>query len=175
MKSDFSINVQVNVGVTPDVVALVKAILAHNQLPPISIDAAAPQPQPGVKPEQTEAQEAEERGEQAKADTATSEQPKPSETAPAEEKPKELTVADVREAMHKTRQRIEGEDYKEHTDSEAYKKYHRTLNGIFKQIAALLGSDLPSQLPPEQRQAFIDECEELKVLEDGTIGRELPF
>lgn len=169
MKSDFSINVQVNVGVTPEVVALVTAILAHK--PAIAGWGEEPQAQAQAEPKPQP---------EATAEPAASEQPKPQpEPEPQAEQPaeapRELTVADVREAMHKTRQRIEGEDYKEHTDSEAYKKYHRVLNGVFKQIAALLGADLPSQLPPEQRQAFIDECELLNIQKDGTIGKDLAF
>lgn len=173
MKSDFSINVQVNVGVTPEVVALITAILARRPSQATAIETQEQRPQPQAE---TEAKESGGEAEAKPETPAKSEEPQPS-PAPSdgEAKPKELTVADVREAMHKTRQRIEGEDYKEHTDSDLYKKYHRVLNGVFKQIAALLGSDLPSQLPAEQRQAFISECEQLKVLEDGTIGKDLPF
>lgn len=165
MKSDFSINVQVSVGVTPEVVALVTAILAHKPAV-VGFTAEEPQPEAETKPASEQPDQS-----QTPAETQAAAEPQPQ----PEQKPAELTVADVREAMHKTRQRIEGEDYKEHTDSEAYKKYHRALNGVFKQIAALLGADLPSQLPAEQRQAFIDECEQLKVLKDGTIGKDLPF
>lgn len=78
---------------------------------------------------------------------------------------------DVREAMHTARQRIEGNDYKEHTDSEPYKKYHRALTEQFKSISASLGSDRPSALPPEQRGSFIKACNKLRVLDDGTIGQ----
>lgn len=131
--------------------------------------------QPRPQAQQTNKAKAEEAKDPQEPAEAESKEPQPSAATQTEGKPKELTVADVREAMHKTHQRIEGEDYKEHTDGDLYKKYHRVLNGIFKQIAALLGSDLPSQLPAEQRQAFIDECGQLKVLEDGTIGKDLPF
>lgn len=99
------------------------------------------------------------------------EQPK----EPEEDKPKALTAEDVRAAMHRTRQRIEGEDYKDHTDGELYQKYHKALTGKFKGIAALLGADKPSALPEGQRAAFIAQCDELEVLEDGTIGEPLPF
>lgn len=77
--------------------------------------------------------------------------------------------------MHQTRLRIEGEDYKENTSGELYKKYHKELSTQFKQIAAFLGAEKPSLLPADKRQAFIDECAKLKVLNDGTIGNELPF
>lgn len=116
----------------------------------------------------------------------TEEQPKEKNTSKAEEQPKEdkpkqteqpkaLTAEDVRAAMHRTRQRIEGEDYKDHADGELYQKYHKVLTGKFKGIAALLGADKPSALPEEKRKAFIEQCDALKVLEDGTIGEPLPF
>ena len=89
--------------------------------------------------------------------------------------PKELTEEDVRAAIHRTRQRIEGEDYKEHTDSDAYKKYHRVLTAEFKNISALLGADKPSALPAGQRANFIKRCDELRVMEDGKIGAQCPY
>ena len=86
-----------------------------------------------------------------------------------------MTEEDVRAAMHQTRLRIEGEDYKENTSGELYKKYHKALSTQFKSIATFLGAEKPSLLPADKRQAFIDECAKLKVLNDGTIGNELPF
>ena len=77
--------------------------------------------------------------------------------------------------MHKTRQRIEGEDYKENTDGEAYKKYHKALTAQFKNIAALLGADKPSALPTDKIESFIKQCDELQILKDGTIGTECPY
>lgn len=164
MKTDFSINVQVNLGVTPEIVALVNAILCHRptvaptaeealdgngqvdnkpedttpaqpQQPTNKRgrkkkeDAAADKPEPTKEPagdEQQEAaaNEADANGEQeeAKAEEAA---PQDESQAEAEEKP--LTAEDVRAAMHKTRQRIEGEDYKENTNGDLYKKYHKPL------------------------------------------------
>lgn len=91
------------------------------------------------------------------------------ETAPAAQPEKALTEEDIRAAMHRTRQRFEGEEYKENTDSEAYKKYHKALTGMFKQIAAMLGADKPSALPADKRAAFIAECEALTTDENGLI------
>ena len=88
---------------------------------------------------------------------------------------KPLTEEDIRSAMHRTRQRFEGDNYKENTESEYYKKYHRQLTGIFKQIAAVLGSDKPSTLPAEKRADFIRECDELVIGEDGKIETKTPF
>ena len=103
---------------------------------------------------------------------APAEESKPeAKEEPTPEKPKELTEQDIRGAMDKTRKRIEGEDYKDNTESEGYQKYHRQLTSMFKNIAAELGAEKPSALPAEQRQAFITECDLLQVMEDGTIGK----
>jgi hypothetical protein len=76
--------------------------------------------------------------------------------------------------MHRTRQRIEGEDYKENTDSELYKKYHKALTAQFKQIASLLGADKPSTLPADKRSSFIQQCDEL-IVKDGNITVKVPY
>lgn len=216
MKTDFSINVQVNLGVTHEIVALVNAILCHRptvaptaeeafdgngqvdnkpedttpaqpQQPTNKRgrkkkeDAAADKPEPTKEPavdEQQEAaaNEADANGEQ----VAEQEESKAEEVAPqnegqeqAEEKP--LTAEDVRAAMHKTRKRIEGEDYLENTKGDLYKKYHKPLTATFKNIAALLGAEKPSALPPDKIASFMEQCDELHVMEDGTIGPKLPF
>lgn len=218
MKTDFSINVQVNLGVTPEIVALVNAILCHRPtVTPTAEEAlegngrvdnkpedttpAQPQqptnkrsrkkkeetatdkPEPTKEPagdEQQEAaaNEADANGEQ----VAEQEEAKAEEAAPqnesqakteAEEKP--LTAEDVRAAMHKTRKRIEGEDYLENTKGDLYKKYHKPLTATFKNIAALLGAEKPSALSPDKIASFIEQCDELRVMEDGTIGPKLPF
>jgi hypothetical protein len=88
---------------------------------------------------------------------------------------RQYTEEDIREAMHKTRLRIEGEDYKTNTDGEAYKRYHRQLTGAFKNIASTLGAEKPSALPPDKREDFIRQCEELTVSESGNLEVPLPF
>lgn len=222
MKTDFNINVQVNLGVTPEIVALVNAILCHrptvaptaeealngneqvdnkpedttpaqSQQPTNKRgrkkkeEAAADKPEPTKEPagdEQQEAaaNEADANGEQvakqeeAQAEEAASQnegQAKAQAEAEAEQKP--LTAEDVRAAMHKTRQRIEGEDYKENTNGEAYKKYHKPLTAQFKNIAALLGAEKPSALPPDKIADFIEQCNGLQIMEDGTIGSNCQF
>ena len=77
--------------------------------------------------------------------------------------------------MHKVRQRIEGENYKENTDSENYKKYHRVLTQTFKNISALLGSDKPSTLPADKRADFINEINALVVNDKGEIEKPKAF
>lgn len=214
MKTDFSINVQVNLGVTPEIVALVNAILCHRptvvptaeealdgnsqvdnkpedttpaqpQQPTNKRgrkkkeEAAADKPEPTKEPagdEQQEAaaNEADANGEQvAEQQEANEAAPQDEGQAEAEQKP--LTAEDVRAAMHVTRQRIEGEDYKENTNGDLYKKYHKPLTAQFKNIAALLGADKPSALPPDKIADFIEQCNGLQIMEDGTIGSNCPF
>lgn len=212
MKTDFSINVQVNLGVTPEIVALVNAILCHRptvvptdeealdgnsrvdnkpedttpaqpQQPTNKRgrkkkeEAAADKPEPTKEPagdEQQEAaaNEADANGEQVAEQEAAPQDEGQAETQ-AEQKP--LTAEDVRAAMHATRQRIEGEDYKENTNGELYKKYHKPLTAQFKNIAALLGADKPSALPSDKIADFIEQCNGLQIMEDGTIGSNYPF
>ena len=214
MKTDFSINVQVNLGVTPEIVALVNAILCHRPtVAPTAEEAldgnsqvdnkpedttpaqpqqptnkrgrkkkeeaAADKPEPTKEPagdEQQEAaaNEADANGEQedAKAEEAA---PKDECQAEAQAEQKPLTAEDVRAAMHATRQRIEGEDYKENTNGDLYKKYHKPLTAQFKNIAALLGADKPSALPSDKIANFIEQCDGLQIMEDGTIGSNCPF
>lgn len=214
MKTDFSINVQVHLGVTPEIVALVNAILSHRPtIAPTAEealdgngqvdkkpedttpaqpqqptnkrgrkkkeDAAADKPEPTKEPagdEQQEAaaNEADANGEQvAEQEEAKAEEAAPQNEGQAEQKP--LTAEDVRAAMHVTRQRIEGEDYKENTNGDLYKKYHKPLTAQFKNIAALLGAEKPSALPPDKIADFIEQCNGLQVMEDGTIGSNCPF
>lgn len=180
MKTDFSVNIQVNIGVTPEVVQLVTAILAKQPaqiVAPGTVVSNEPQPEPQAAAKKTrkgkgeataEAPANDAAGDQQEAETPT-DQPEPE--AEAETANRELTEEDVREAMHKVRQRIEGENYKENTDSENYKKYHRVLTQTFKNISALLGSDKPSTLPADQRAAFINEINALVVNEKGEITK----
>lgn len=214
MKTDFSINVQVNLGVTPEIVALVNAILCHRPtIVPTAEEAldgnsqvdnkpedttpaqptnkrgrkkkeeATDKPEPTKEPAGDEQQEAaaneadangeqEAEQEEAKAEEAA---PQDGNQAEAEAEQKPLTAEDVRAAMHKTRQRIEGEDYKENTNGDLYKKYHKPLTAQFKNIANLLGADKPSALPPDKIASFIEQCGELKILKDGTIGTDCPY
>lgn len=219
MKTDFSIIVQVNLGVTPEIVALVNAILCHrptvvptaeealngnSQVDNKPEDTTPAQPQQptnkrgrkkkeeaadkleptkepaGDEQQEAAANEADANGEQ----VAEQEEAKAEEAAPqdegqakaqAEAEQKPLTAEDVRAAMHKTRQRIEGEDYKENTNGDLYKKYHKPLTAQFKNIAALLGADKPSALPSDKIANFIEQCDGLQIMEDGTIGSNCPF
>lgn len=205
MKTDFSINVQVNLGVTPEIVALVNAILCHrptvaptaeealdgnSQVDNKPEDTTPAQPQQPTnkrggkkkeeaaadKPEPTKEPAGDEQQEAAANEAdANGEQVAEQEEAKAEAEQKPLTAEDVRAAMHATRQRIEGEDYKENTNGDLYKKYHKPLTAQFKNIAALLGADKPSALPSDEIANFIEQCNGLQVMEDGTIGSNCPY
>ena len=204
MKTDFNVHVSVELGVTPELVKLVTAIMGGRDTDemrqPRTAATNAPRKgeapgmsAPGTRNEAAkdgrggDAESAMNGGETDEAamigrggDTESAMNGGETDEAAmigsdAEDKPKELTEEDIRMAMHKTRQRIEGENYKEETDGEGYQKYHRKLTAEFKRIAAALGSDKPSALPAEQRAAFIKACEGLIVTDEGTIEEKLPF
>ena len=162
------INVNVQVGVTEELYSLLR-----NLLPGAKPVAA---PEPAGQQQESKTDEAPQPAEVINQEEAPVPEPE-AEVAPEPKAPdnKEYTEVDVRAAMERTRKRIEGEDYKENTSSENYKKYHRQLTAEFKNIAALLGSDKPSALPTsELRKNFCNQCDEL-ILEDGQITRKIPF
>lgn len=160
------INVNVQVGVTEELYSLLRNLL------PGAKPVAAPEPAEQQRESKTD--EAPQPAEVINQEPT--QEPKNEEAAPAkEEADKEYTEVDVRAAMERTRRRIEGEDYKENTSSEKYKKYHRQLTAEFKNIAAFLGSEKPSALPTsELRRNFCNQCDEL-ILEDGKITSKIPF
>lgn len=174
MKTDFSINVQINIGVTDEVVQLVTAILQNR-----TTVGVVEQPAIEAPTEKTPRGRSKKTADPKPAETATDQ---PEETHDPEPEPetedpdkKELTEEDVREAMDRTRRRIEGEDYKENTAGELYKKYHKQLTATFKNISALLGSDKPSALPADKRADFIRECDLLIVNDKGEIAKPEAF
>ncbi len=149
---EFNINVHVQIGVTEQLCALLSAFAGGlNRIPAAQTQAPEPAPAPAIV--ETPAAVAE----------------------PAPEAAKEYTEADVRAAMDRTRRRIEGEDCKENTTGEGYKKWHRQLTGEFKRIATLLGAEKPSALPDSaSRASFIQQCDEL-VIEGGSLTTKVPF
>lgn len=165
------INVQVNVGLNDNVVTLLSALLNKGTAPATE---AAPR-KPAAKPQTVEQPKpAEQEQPKPKAETTEKpvEQPAPTSAAPAG---KEYTEVDVRAAMDRTRKRIEGEDYKENTDSELYKKWHRRLTCWFKQTSAIFGAEKPSALSDsESRYKFISCCDALNV-EGDEFKENLPF
>lgn len=161
------INVQVNVGLNDNVVTLLSALINKGTAP--ATEAAPRLGKPAAKPQAVE-QPKPAKQEQPKPEAETTEQSTekpveqsaPTDAAPAADK--EYTEVDVRAAMDRTRKRIEGEDYKENTDSELYKKWHRRLTGWFKQTSAIFGAEKPSALSDsESRYKFIAYCDALNV------------
>ena len=148
--------ISINLNVLFDLTALMAktlTALAGRQPQPAAPAVALPEPAESDKP------------------APASDKPTPApEPAPAPTPAKELTAQDVRDAIHRTRQRFEGEDYAQNTDSEAYKKYHRALNDIFKQSAMVLaGVTKPSLLPPDKIADFIADCEAITLDENGNL------
>lgn len=166
MENEINVRIKVDLDATPGLQKLLRTIFMQG-VPPIQ--------EPLVEAREAETHATDKEPEQQSEQTKPKEQLSEKETS-EQEAPKELTEADIREAIHKTRQRIEGMDYKDHPDGEMYKKYHKNLTAAFKNIAALLGADKPSALPADKRATFISECQQLHALDDfGKIGKQNPF
>lgn len=164
---DYTLNLNVQIGVTPQLADFLTAILQARPW-------ATSQPEVGMPAEQI----FDPIPEPVVAEAPIAEEPAPEVidfTPAVEAQAQELTESDIRACMRRTRQRFEGEEYKDNTDSEGYKKYHKALTSMFKNIAVFLGADKPSALPAEQRAAFIKECDELIIDSDGRITRSCPF
>ena len=178
------INVQVSIGLNSELSALLMSVVNRPaqvaELPaaPRTKKPAKPQPEPEVtnQPTPTDGQataseepEPQPQPEAAKPEPVQEPAPVPQATA------KEYTEVDVRAAMDRTRKRIEGENYKEKTDSEGYKKWHRVLTGWFKNTAAMFGAEKPSALPDsESRAKFIACCDAVQVKGDELV-EDCPF
>lgn len=150
MQTDFNFNVRVIVGVTPALETLLGSLsLKAPQVPVIKMlhKPAEAKPQPG----------------------------KPEPKTEAEQPDRTFAKADVRAAIDQTRRRIIGEEYQNDATSENYKKYYRALTKKFKEIAAFLGADRPSKLPVDKIGAFVSQCDEIQILDDGTLGTAAPF
>lgn len=163
------INVNVQIGVTKELFGLLSAF-QHRSAPAVAAAPAESKPDEAAAPAEVEQPKPEP---EAKKEEAAPKAEAKKEEAPAN---KEYTEVDVRAAMERTRKRIEGDDYKENTNGEKYKKYHRQLTANFKNIAALLGSEKPSALPSsELRESFCAQCDKLVIGEDGNITTNAPF
>ena len=177
----FEVTVHVQVGVTPELAQIATAFLNRQ---PAAVEApkpagpAAPAAEAPAEEETTQQQTGARRGRPKKtADpapaAAAEEQQAPAEEAAAPgaeatgDMPDEVFYPqeeDVRTAMHKCRERIEGEDYKDKPSDDL----HRAVTDVFKEIAnALSGQKKPSALPQEKRQAFIDATRTIQRSADG--------
>ena len=163
------INVNVQIGVTKELFGLLSAF-QHRPAPAVAAAPAESKPGEAAAPAEVEQPKPEP---EAKKEEAAPKAEAKKEAAPAN---KEYTEVDVRAAMERTRKRIEGDDYKENTNGEKYKKYHRQLTAEFKNIAALIESEKPSALPSsELRETFCAQCDKLVIGEDGNITTNAPF
>ena len=170
------INVKVTIGMENALLGVISKLMNREAAPE-----AVPAPKPRKQARQVE-QEPQSKPEvenpQAEAAAPQTEQPA-AEPAPAEpaapaEQPaqnKEYTEVDVRAAMHKVRQRIEGENYKTNTTGERYLKYHKPMADTFIQLAMQYGASKPSAIDdPEKIKAFEAECEQIHLDKDGNIA-----
>lgn len=173
------INVKVTIGMENALLGVLTKLMIREEAPE-----AVPAPKPRKQAKQVE-QEPQPKPEvenpQASGLDATAPvkqqvaEPAPAEPAEQPAQNKEYTEVDVRAAMHRMRQRIEGENYKEQPDSEGYKKWHKVLTGWFKKTAAFCGAEKPSALPDSQsRYQFIQCCEHVKV-ENDELVENCPF
>lgn len=198
MKTDFSINVNVSLGVTPEVIALVGAILSKKPVPVVAEqqpskddhqeDATqAPQKKPNggssktAKAEQEQQPSGEEAapgetvdnadGDNDTKDEAQAQTQEQQPQPPIDKAPssKFPTVADLRKAMNDLRDRIEGEDYANKKNTDAkVKALHRLVTSTLKNVAALFGAEKPSEIVEDKRQAFMDEIALLELSSDGS-------
>lgn len=167
------INVSVNIGVNQELYGLLSSLLSR---PQEVVETTAPAPRAAKQQPVVENQPAQTEKPEPQPETMATEIP--AEQTPAEEPAqtaKEYTEVDVREAMDRTRKRIEGENYKEQTDSELYKKWHRRLTVFFKSTAALFGSDKPSTLPDSESRAKFIACCDAVCVKDDELVENCPF
>lgn len=184
---NFDLNINVQIGLSPQLATFLTALLESRPITPVQLPASDAQPE-SEKPKRTQRTKAKTEAAEAapaieEVEAKPVEQPtktpqpvesqqeyRPMVDGPTIQPEKELTEEDIRAAMHRTRQRFEGEDYKDNPGSELYKKHHKALTAQFKQIAAILGADKPSALPADRRAAFIAECDALIIDEKGQVA-----
>lgn len=167
---NFSLQVNVTLGVSKELGDILSRL---SNLPPLRL-----------RPVETPAQTEQPTPVEAAAPAAAEQKPaEPEKAAPVEAAApqKEYTTEDVRAAMDRARQRIEGENYK-NEKTEGRVKFHSALTERFKDYAGWIvkkeGQEKPSQLPDSaSRGQFIAMCNNLALSEDGTqiIEDDLPF
>lgn len=163
------VKVNVQIGVTPEVVSLVSAILnkpAAVEAPAAAAPAAAEETtqQPAARRGRPKKTEAPAEPETPAAPAAAAPEAAPADTGDMPDEVFYPQEEDVRTAMHQARCRIEGEDYKDKPSDDL----HRAVTDVFKAIANdLSGQKKPSALPQELRQAFIDAARTVQQGEDG--------
>lgn len=170
---NFSLQVNVTLGVSKELGDILSKL---SNLPPLRLRPVEQKPAEIAQETEPVAQKP---AESAQESAPVAQSAPAAEAAPAAQK--EYTTEDVRAAMDRARQRIEGENYKnEKTEGRA--KFHSALTERFKDYAGWIvkkdGQEKPSQLPDsESRRQFIAMCDNLTLSEDGTQIKEddLPF
>lgn len=166
----FTLNV--NIGLTPQLAGFLSTLLGGCQAQPTPVTASETEVAIPL-PEQPTTEIVVETTETIAAVEPTIETTEATATDTTEER--EYTEADVRAAIDRARQRIEGDDWKDNPDGEGYKKWHRALTSWFKVTAALFGADRPSELPDSRsRMNFIRCCDEVEI-KDGALVEAVPF
>ena len=130
------IKVNVQIGVTPEVVSLVSAILnkpAAVEAPAAAAPAAAEETtqQPAARRGRPKKTEAPAEPEAPAAPAAAAPEAAPADTGDMPDEVFYPQEEDVRTAMHQARCRIEGEDYKDKPSDDL----HRAVTDVFKAIA----------------------------------------
>ena len=164
--STIQLSVDVNIGLTSALQKFIEAFIAPNV--PAGTNAVitkqASQPETS-RPLAVTSEEQQAEFEQVKQDTpAVATLQKKLDLELVEKKPAEI----VRAAMAECRTRIEGEGYTKDSP------FHRELTAEFKNIAQLLGSEKPSELPADKVASFCEVLEHI-VVRDGKLSNEAPF
>ena len=165
MKTD--LNITISVGLTNELTSLITRLCDALEGKTFKVENAQPTSTNTTQQITTETKEVENDKPSTNTNGATPEKTKSKKEINAPE--------EARRIMHETRQRCEGEDYKNNTQSEEYKKYHKALNVEFIRIANVLGADKPSLLTAEKIYDFQEACARLEILDDGKIGTPKAF
>lgn len=88
---------------------------------------------------------------------------------------KALSAEDVRAAIDRARDRIEGDDWRTNRTSDRYKRYHKALNAVCCQISTAYGAAKPSGLAPEYYEKFIADCDRITIDDNGELTTPPPF
>ena len=156
MDTNFHLSVDVNVGLTPALQTFLESFFKMSAS--VTED---PVKKPAAKPKKVAvtSEEQQEELEQVKQENpAVAKLQDKLDLELVEKKPTEI----IRAAMTACRERIEGKDYTKESP------YHKELTAEFKRIAALLGSERPSELPADKVSSFVNAINALDV-EDGKI------
>ena len=158
------LNVKVEIGATKELLDTLRGLFAllPNHCPGGPMTVTATEILQAVK---QKAQEP------AKAEQAEQADPEPAAKTEAPKAPALPGSEECRKAMNSTRDKFEGEGWKDNTDSEGYKKYHKALTNWFKYLAGQCGApdQKPSSLTADQRATFIHDVEHTILGEDGNF------